>query len=271
MRQTEPMTDADAPTFRDLLRTPDNIVGLWAGVASTSTAEALARAGADYVCIDTQHGLVDYQAAVSMIPAIHLGRSCPIARVSWNEPGAIGKLLDAGAQGIIVPMVNTRADAEAAVRACHYPPLGARSFGPSGAAPRVDGSYFDQSRDQIAVIPMVETVEALANVDDIVSVPGVDAIYVGPADLSISLGLPPGNNDDFPAFMDALERIVAACQRAGVVSGIHSTGALTPKRLAMGFRMVTVTADLVALKLGAASELAAARSDAPGGSGGAIY
>lgn len=224
-------------------------------------AEAMARTGVEYVCCDTQHGLIDYQASVGLMQGITLGGSNPIARAPWNEPGAIGKLLDAGAQGVIVPMVNSEAEASAAVAAIRYPPAGARSFGPAGAGMR-NSSYFADADDQVAAIVMVETVEALNNVDAIVSTPGVDAVYVGPADLSISLGLAPGNNDDEPAFTEALEAIVAACTRNGVVPGIHSTGALTPRRLEQGFRMITVTSDNVALGIGLRSELALARGAA---------
>lgn len=257
-------------SLRDLWRAGETTLGLWATAPSSIAAEALARAGAEYVCVDNQHGLVDYQSTVSMVQAILLGGSCPVARVPWNEPGIIGRMLDAGTQGIIVPMVNTAEEAEAAVAACRYPPLGSRSFGPAVAAPRSKG-YFGTSAEQIAVIPMVETVQGLSNVDEIVSVPGVDAVYVGPADLSISLGLPPGNNDDAPEFVDALETIVAACGRAGVVAGIHSSGALTPRRLELGFRMVTVTADLVAMKLGVAAELDRARQVGASDGDGSIY
>lgn len=245
-------------SLRDMWRSGETTLGLWASDPSSIAAEGLGRAGVEYVCVDNQHGLVDYQATVSMIQGILVGGSCPIVRVPWNEPGIIGKMLDAGAQGVIIPMVNTPTEAQAAVAAGRYPPLGARSYGPTGVAPRIKG-YFDSSAEQIAIIPMVETVEALGNIDEIVSVPGVDAVYVGPADLSISLGLPPGNNDDAPGFVDALEAIVAACNRAGVVPGIHSSGALTPRRLEMGFRMVTVTTDLVAMRQGVAAELALAR------------
>lgn len=233
-------------------------------------AEALARAGVEYVCCDNQHGLIDYQATVPMIQGILVGGSNPIARAPWNEPGIIGKLLDAGAQGVIVPMVNTEAEAQAAVAACRYPPHGARSFGPAGVGPRVAG-YFDSSAEQVAAIVMVETVEALGNVDAIVNTPGVDAVYVGPADLSISLGLPPGNNDDAPEFVEALETIVAACQNAGVVPGIHSSGSLTPRRLEMGFKMITVTASLVAMGVGVRAELAKARSTEGSGDSNKMY
>ena len=247
-------------SLRDLWRAGETTLGLWAGIPSSMVAESLARSGVSYVCCDNQHGLIDYQASVGMIQGIIVGGSNPIARAPWNEPGIIGKLLDAGAQGVIVPMVNSPEEAKAAVDACRYPPLGARSWGPSGAAPRLD-DYFAASSEQIATIVMVETVQALNNVDAIVATPGVDAVYVGPADLSISLGLPPGNNDEAAEFTDALHTIVAACKNAGVVPGIHCSGSLTPKRLEQGFKMITVTADNVAMNAGVKAELARARGE----------
>ena len=248
-----------ATSLRDLWRAGDTTLGAWLSVPSSVTAEATARAGFDYVCIDTQHGAVEYSDAVPMIQAILLGGSRPIVRVPWNEPGIIGKMLDAGAQGIIVPMVNSVAEAEAAVRACRYVPHGgARSWGPGLAAPRVDGHYLEWAEQHVACIPMIETTQALDSLDDILAVPGIDGVYVGPADLSLTLGLRPQNNDGDAAFDDALSAVVAGCERAGVVAGIHASGALTPARKAAGFGMITVSTELLALRAGLAAELAAA-------------
>jgi 4-hydroxy-2-oxoheptanedioate aldolase len=258
-------------SLRDLWRSGATTLGGWLSVPSTVTAEAVARSGLDYVCIDTQHGAVEYSDAVPMIQAILLGGSRPIVRVPWNEPGIIGKMLDAGAQGVVVPMVNSVEEAEAVVRACRYAPDGARSFGPTMAAQRVEGDYVAWAREHVAVIPMIETTQAVAALDDILAVEGIDAVYVGPADLSLTLGLPPGNNDDEPTFMTALGDVASACARAGVVAGIHSTGALTPKRVESGFRMVTVTADIVAIRIGLAQEMYKARVGETGGGADALY
>ncbi len=257
--------------IRERWRAGGITLGAWLAIPSPASAETTARSGVDYVCVDTQHGGIEYSDAVPMIQAILLGGASPIVRVPWNEPGIIGKMLDAGAHGVIVPMVNTVAEAEAVVRACRYAPEGARSFGPGLVAPRVDGSYVDWARDNVAVIPMIETAQAVAGIDDILAVAGIDAVYVGPADLSLTLGLPPGNNDDTPAFADALAAIAAACARAGVVAGVHASGALTPTRLDAGFRMVTVTTDIVAMRLGLAAELAQARSGSAAGGNDALY
>lgn len=233
--------------------------GGWLSVPNSVTAEHVARLGFDYVCIDTQHGFVQYSAAVGMIQGILLGGSVPVVRVPWNEPGIIGKMFDAGAHAVIVPMVNTVADAEAAIAAGSYAPAGSRSYGPTATGTRPDGPYVDWAREQTTVIPMIETVEAIANLDDILAVPGIEAIYVGPADLSLTLGLPPGNNDDEPAFTEALETIVAGCRRAGVAPGIHASGALAARRVEQGFRVITVANDMLAIRGAMTAELADAR------------
>ena len=246
----------------------DNVVGGWLSIPATLSAEVMARAGFDYVCVDTQHGAIDYQVTVELIRAIEHGGSCPIVRVPWNEPGIIGKMLDAGAHGVIIPMVNTVAEAEAAVAACRYAPHGgSRSFGPTVVANRHD-DYVAWAEQNVAVIPMIETEQAVANLPEILQVPGIDGVYVGPADLSLTLGLPPGNNDGEAAFDDAYATIVAECHKAGVVAGCHATATLVPTRFAQGFGMVTAIADQLALRNGAAAALATARGDTAEDGGG---
>lgn len=250
------------PSLRQQWAAGADTLGAWVSTGNSITAEIAARAGFDYVCIDTQHGASDYHDAVAMIQAIELGGGVPIARVPWNEPGIIGKMLDAGCHGVVVPMVNDRQQAEATVRSCRYAPDGARSWGPTVVQMRHDG-YQNWAIGTVAVIPMIETTEALANLDEILSTPGIDAIYVGPADLSVSLGLAPGNNDGHPDFDGALETIVAACTRHGVVPGIHASGALTARRREQGFRMITVANDVLAARAGFEAELEAARTGRP--------
>jgi 4-hydroxy-2-oxoheptanedioate aldolase len=245
-------------------------LGVWLTIPSVVSAEAAARSGYDYVCIDTQHGAIDYQVSISMTQAILLGGGHPIARVPWNEPGIIGKTLDAGIEGVIVPMVNTVDQCEAVVQAARYPPLGARSYGPALAGMRRP-DHHGWSTDGIAVIPMIETVEAMRNLDDILSVPGIDAIYVGPADLSSSLGLKPQNNDGDKLFDDAVAMIAATCHRKGVVPGIHTTAPLVAKRIEQGYRMITVTSDALAMRASLVADLATARGAAPTGESKSMY
>ena len=257
--------------MRDRWAAGEAALGGWLAIPSPFSAEIVARCDFDYVCVDTQHGLNDYSDSWRMLQAVNLGSATPVVRVPWNEPGVIGKSLDAGARGIIVPMVNTRAEAEAAVRACRYAPDGGRSYGPARALRQEGADYYAHANADVAVVPMIETVEALGNLDEILSVPGVDAIYVGPSDLSVSLGLPPGNNDGTAAFDEALAAIVAGCVRHGVVAGCHTASELTQRRFEQGFRMITVTSDAVALTRALDDELRRARGQKPAVRSGSLY
>ena len=224
-------------------------LGLWSTLGSPLATEILSRAGFDYVCIDNQHGTNDYASTLAQLQAVDCGGTPAIVRVPWNEQGIIGKMLDAGADGIIIPMVNSAYEAEAAVRSCRYAPQGSRSVGPVRAAVRIP-DYLAIANAHVACIPMIETAEAINNIDDILAVPGIDAAYVGPADLAVSLGFAPGSAENEPAFINALDAVVTACGRHGVVPGIHSTTAMTAQRLKIGFRMITVTSDAVAIRSG---------------------
>lgn len=237
-----------------------SVVGLWATLGSGLATEMLARAGLDYVCIDNQHGVNDYSSTVGQLQAVDCGTATPLVRVPWNEPGIIGKMLDAGAEGIIIPMVNSVAEAEAAVRSCRYAPEGARSFGPVRSSMRTS-DYFATANEDVICIPMIETAQALEAIDDILDVPGIDAIYVGPADLAVSLGVDLAAADDDPTFVQALDTIVAACQRHDVIPGIHGSIAIAQQRLGLGFRMVTVTTDSVAMRVGLAQAAGVAVGD----------
>ncbi|MEM7273822.1 MAG: aldolase/citrate lyase family protein [Actinomycetota bacterium] len=254
-------------TLKTAWHNGDPTIGLWLGAADPVTVEQLGAVGFDYACLDVQHGLIDYPNVVPALTALGASPTIPLARAPWNEPGSIGKLLDAGVMGVVIPMVNTVAEAEAAVSACRYAPAGSRSWGPTRAAAALGGGYFDEANEQIACIPMIETTTALENLDDIVKVEGIDAIYVGPADLSISLGLRPGADNSDPSFQDAIGHIVSACVANGIAPGIHSTPGLVQTRLEQGFRMVTATSDLQAATSGASRDLATARGETEAGDG----
>lgn len=234
-------------------------VGAWNGLPDTVAAELLGRVGFDYICIDTQHGLSDHATMLRIIQTLESSNATTIVRVPWNEPGVIGRTLDAGAQGIIIPMVNSRDEAQAAVAACRYAPDGARSWGPTRIAGRYDSYTPESANAMVACIPMIETAKAVDEINEILSVPGIDAIYVGPADLSITLGQPPAadNNGDFA---EAIDRILEACADHGVIPGIHANPALYAKRAEQGFRMITVCNDSTALTGGARRMLDDARS-----------
>ena len=239
--------------------------GVWCAAPSSVTAEAVAAVGFDYVCLDMQHGAIGYSDAVPMLQAISGQGATPIVRLAANDPAAIGRVLDAGALGVIVPMVGSAEEAARAVVACRYPPRGRRSYGPVRAA-TVMGTRAPRELEQVVCAVMVETEEGLERVDEIAGTDGVDAIYVGPADLSLALGLPPAYEHEAPAHREALERIRAACERHGIIAGIHCDGgAMAARRLQQGFRMVTVANDLVTLRAGVTAELAAATGPDAGG------
>lgn len=237
-------------------------LGGWLTIPSSFSAEIFAHAGFDWVCIDMQHGLIDYAAAVHLLQAISTTPATPVVRVPWNEPGIIMKALDAGAMGVIVPMVNSRAEAEAAVAACRYAPRGMRSYGPVRAVYYAGRDYFTHADQEVACILMIETKEALQNLEGILSVPGVDAAYVGPADLSVSLGLPPASDHDDPAFTEAIASVLDACRRLRVVPGAHAGSPATArKRLQQGFLLVEMCDDASVLARTAAADLRAVRGD----------
>ena len=237
--------------------------GAWLSIPSSFSAEVMAHQGFDWVCIDMQHGVIDYQVAVTMLQAIGSTDTIPFVRVPWNEFGIIGKVLDAGALGVIIPMVNSVAEARAAVAACRYFPLGSRSFGPTRASYYAGTDYFLGANQQVACIPMIETKQAVERLDDILAVPGIDAVYVGPADLSITLGLPPGM-DNGGAFEDARVRIAQTCVERGVTAGIHANASLAEKHATAGYRMITVSGDAAAIPMQAQADLKLARGAADG-------
>lgn len=235
-------------------------LGGWLGIPSSTSAEMMAHAGFDWLCVDMQHGAIGYQVAVTMLQAISTTDTVPIVRVPWNEPGIIMKMLDAGAYGVIIPMVNSGAEAEAAVAACRYAPDGIRSYGPARAVLYAGPDYFSQANETVLCIPMIETREALANVDEIVGTPGVDVAFIGPSDLSVSLGLPPAYDQDAAEFVSAIASVEAACKRHGVVAGVFAGNAtVAAKRIEQGFRLLEVADDGRTMVTGAAAALAQLR------------
>jgi 4-hydroxy-2-oxoheptanedioate aldolase len=236
------------------------VVNGWLSIPSAFSAEVMAHQGFDSLTVDMQHGVIDYQVAVTMLQGISTTGAMPMARVPWNDPARLMKILDAGAYGVICPMVNTRAEAEALVRACKYPPRGYRSWGPVRASIYAGADYGDHANDDIVVMPMIETAEAMKNLDEILSVPGVDGVYVGPSDLSLALGLKPRLDQTDAPVVEAQQKIAEACKRHGVVAGIHnSTAAYALKMIAQGYQFVTLASDSRHMAMKAAEEVAVVR------------
>ena len=252
------------------LRSGGKAVNGWCSIPSAVTAEMVARAGFDTVSIDLQHGLIDYQAALSMLPAID-GLGLPtLCRVPWNEPGIIMKALDAGFTGIICPMINTHAEAERFGAACRYAPLGGRSFGPTRAAAVHGADYARAANDFVAAFAMIETAEAMGNLDAILAVETIDAVYIGPGDLGLSLGHAPTLLPEAPAVREAIATIRDKALAAGKLAAIHcGSPAMVRAMLASGFGLATLQTDARIFADAIAAGAAAARAmeaEAGGGS-----
>lgn len=201
-------------SLRERWQAGEPTFGAWCTIPSSWTAEVAARSGHDWVCIDTQHGLIGYDVMLPMLQAIAASAVPSFVRVPWNEPGTIMKVLDAGAAGVIVPMVNSVAEARSAVGACRYPPDGYRSMGPIRAR-AVSADW----RLPICVV-MIETVQAVSRADEILAVPGIDAVFVGPNDLAVSAGLDSGYEGRHPEHRRLIETLASSARAHGVVAGI---------------------------------------------------
>jgi 4-hydroxy-2-oxoheptanedioate aldolase len=225
-------------SLRERWQSGEATFGAWCTIPSTWTAEIAARSGHDWVVIDTQHGLIGYDVMLPMLQAISAGGVPSFVRVPWNEPGAIMKALDAGAGGVIVPMVNSVKDAEAVVGACRYPPKGFRSMGPLRARV-VDGDW----RNPICVV-MVETVQAVGLVDEILSVTGVDAVFVGPNDLAVSAGVDSSYEGRDPGHRKMIERVADSARDHGVTAGIMCGSPEVAKQWQeVGYQMLALDSD----------------------------
>jgi 4-hydroxy-2-oxoheptanedioate aldolase len=236
----------------------------WLAIANSYSAEMMAHQGFDSVTVDLQHGPVDFQAAVGMLQAISTTRAVPLVRVPWNEPILTLKLLDAGAYGVICPMVNTRAQAEALVSACRYPPRGTRSFGPNRAVLYGGADYWQHANEEVLVFAMVETREAVANLDQIVAVDGIDGVYVGPSDLSMSLGQPPSLDPQDGEVLGAIRTICEGTRKHGKIAGIHTDGAATTvRRINEGFQFCSILNDVRLMAVAASAVVREVRGAAP--------
>jgi 4-hydroxy-2-oxoheptanedioate aldolase len=237
--------------------------GGWVTTADPTIAEWMAAIGFDEVLVDQHHGTVEPSQLSGVFTAIIAGGAIPTTRVAAHDPASIGKSLDLGAQAVVIPMVNSAEEAAAAVAASRFPPRGGRSMGPVRAQLTV-GSDDIEDLESPAIIVMVETYSGLANVDAIAATPGVDAIYIGPADLSIALGVPYNRArrtlDQAKLHAEAVERVREACERHGIVAGMNcATGEQARGYVEQGFRMLTVTTDGDMLFRDGMRELAAAK------------
>ena len=243
--------------LRALLRDGKPILNAWLSIPSGYLAEGVGHQGFDAVTVDLQHGMMGFEAAVAMLQAISATPAVPLVRAPSTEPEGIMHLLDAGAYGVICPMISTRQQAKMLVASCRYPPHGKRSFGPARGKLYGGADYFDGANAEIMVMPMVETAEALDNIDDILSVDGVDMIYVGPNDLALDLGERPGAETKGGKTTAAIDHILKRAKSAGVPTGIFcADGDLARRRIKQGFDLVTPNNDFNTLMAAMQSEIA---------------
>ncbi|MCB2100085.1 MAG: 2,4-dihydroxyhept-2-ene-1,7-dioic acid aldolase [Rhodobacterales bacterium] len=255
--------------LREIWARGEAAINGWLTIPTGFSAETMAHQGWDSLTVDLQHGVVDYPAAVNMFTAISTTDTVPMARVPWLDPGILMKVLDAGAYAVICPMINTREEAERLVAATHYPPGGTRSFGPIRGLLYGGPDYAQHANDTIVVFAMIETRQGLDNLEEILAVPGLDAVYIGPSDLSLALGCRPTFDDVDPPVAEAIQHIQARAKAHGKIAGCHNgTPEYALKRIAMGFQFVTIASDARLMAAGAQQVLGTVRGALPGGGAG---
>ncbi len=252
---------------KEKIKRGEPVLGAWLNIPNTTTARIMARLGFDWLLIDMEHSAHNPTLMADMVATIADAGTCaPLVRIPFNNVEWFKWALDSGAWGVIVPMVNTREEAEHAVSWSKYPPEGTRSIG-GQLAPYAFGTtdraaYAQAANDEIMVIVQIESASALQNLDEILSVPGLDVAFVGPNDLHASIGLTPSTEGAEPDFMAALERIKATAKKYRVAAGImSSSGPATLERLRQDFQMITVTTDISSMISSAKHELRIARDE----------
>ena len=233
--------------LKELFKQGKAAINGWLEIPSSFSAEVMSHQGWDSLTIDLQHGAIDNSNALEIFQAISTTDVVPMARLNWNEPDQVMKVLDFGAYGVICPMVSNRNQAEKFVQACMYPPKGHRSFGPTRGFMYGGNDYVDHANDEILKLAMIETKEALQELDKIMKTPGLDGIYIGPADLSLTIGEKPGFDkpEGHPTYEQILN-IMEHAKRNKLVAGIHNaTPEYAKKMIDIGFQIVTVGSDKI--------------------------
>jgi 4-hydroxy-2-oxoheptanedioate aldolase len=246
--------------LRDTLESGQNALGVMISFADPFACEIVARSGFDWACIDQQHGMAGPDRLLALLQAFAITGTPVLVRVAWNEPSAIMRALDAGAAGVVVPMVESAQHAASAVAACRYPPLGARSWGPTRASLGAPGySVRSANRDVLCAV-MIETQRGVECLDEIVAVPGVDIVFIGPADLAIAYGGAPSLFMDGPEIPEQIERVHRAATDRGVIPAIFASSPQAAKRfIDAGFRLLTIASDRALLSDAARSAVAEMR------------
>ena len=232
-----------ANRVKELWKKQQVAIGGWLSIPSGISTEIMAHQEWDVLTIDMQHALVSVSDMVPMITAISTTEVTPFVRVPWLEPGIIMKTLDAGSYGVICPMINSREDAERFVSYCRYAPQGTRSFGPGRAVLYAGNDYTMKANETILTLAMIETKKALDNLNEILTVVGLDAVFVGPSDLGLSLGYAPGNHEE-PVLLEAIETILEKAKSNGKRAGIYTlTPEFAKRMINLGFDYVVISSD----------------------------
>jgi 4-hydroxy-2-oxoheptanedioate aldolase len=246
--------------LRDVMQGDEAAICGWLSTDSPYLAEVLSYSGYDAVTVDLQHGMYGLDRAITLLQAISAGLAVPMARCPSADPATIGKLLDAGAYGIVCPAIDTPEQAAALVRACRYPPVGGRSFGPSRGLLYGGPDYVDHADDTVLTWAMIESVTAVSNLDAILATPGLDAVYVGPNDLALSMGERPGAAQPAAEVLRALEHIATKARAAGRWAGAFAAdAALARRQVEMGYHLVTPGNDVGIMRQAVADRVAAVR------------
>jgi 4-hydroxy-2-oxoheptanedioate aldolase len=235
-------------TVKHHLKSGKPIVGTWLSLGNMAATRFLARTGFDYLTVDIEHNSMDMELSANLFGAIADAGCIALARVPAGKHDHIKRVLDNGAHGVVVPMVNTRAEAEEIVAACLYPPTGNRSVGGAVHALNFDADpaeYYAKANDEIAIILQCEHIQAVRNFEQVFSVPGIDAVFVGPNDLAASMRGPDGKPPHPDLFKETLATILAECKKIGVAAGIHTFSVEEAKtRIADGWQFIAINSEL---------------------------
>lgn len=258
MRPVSPVSDR----VRDRWAARDVALNVWLTLEGPSSAPLAAAAGFDAATVDLQHGAASLETLAALVGAVETAGVVPFARVPWNDPAVLMRVLDLGVRGVICPMVNSAAEAGAFVRACRYPPQGGRSYGPVRSAFGSGREHTHAANEAVLLFAQIETAEGLASVEEICSTAGLDGVYVGPADLSLTLGLDTFGDLRDGRLLEALDRVVAATRTHGIVPGIHAPSTEDAAEMARrGFRFVGCAGDAELLRAAASAAAARIRDD----------
>jgi 4-hydroxy-2-oxoheptanedioate aldolase len=208
-------------TVKTLLDAGKTAVGTWINYPTVVEAETLANMGWDWVCVDVEHSGIDLETVQSLFMAIGANGTIPLARIRWNDVTSIQPVLDVGAYGIIIPMINTVQDAENAVKMAKYPPMGYRSSGNGRYSQWAGSDYGRHANEQVLVIPMIEHIEAVNNIEGILSVPGIAACFIGPNDLAWSMGIQWEGGSQHPRHKEAVAHVIEVAKKLKVPAGYH--------------------------------------------------